>query len=77
MLFVFIHYLCSFITDIVKKCLEKNGLYSFILSDKQKTLLKDFVELLSIFEIFTKVVQSEFYPTMNTMLLFRSDILEK
>lgn len=67
----------NFSADIVKKCLEKNEMYSLILSEKQRKLLKDFVELLSIFEIFTKYVQGEYYPTLNTMILFRSEILEK
>lgn len=66
-----------YFTDVVKKCLEKHQLYSLIVSEKQKVLLKEFVELLSTFEVLTKYAQSEYYPTLNTMLLFRSDIIEK
>lgn len=61
----------------IKRCLEKMKSYELILTDDELQLLKDLVEILEIFEIFTVHVQEEYYPTMNSIVLFRSEIKAK
>lgn len=51
--------------------------YNLILTDEELDLLKDVVEILEIFEIFTIHVQGEYYPTLNSVVLFRSEIKSK
>lgn len=52
-------------------------LYHLILLDEEIALLKDLVEVLEIFEVFTIHVQGEYYPTLNSIVLFRSEIKSK
>lgn len=63
--------------DIIKRCLEITGDYNLILNEVEWELLERYVELLKVFEIFTVHVQARNYPTMNTIILFRSEIVER
>lgn len=62
---------------IVKKLLVKYGFYELILSNEEVLLLEHLVELLEVFEVFTKFVQGEFYPTLNSIVLFRTEIIDR
>lgn len=62
---------------IVKKVLVKYGYYDLILSSGELELLDHFVELLEIFEDFTKYIQGESYPTQNSVILFRTEIIDR
>lgn len=74
--FVFFIFIRCF-ADIIKRCLEVNGDYDLILNDDEIELLSDYVELLKVFEIFTVYTQGTSYPTMNSIVLFKSEIIEK
>lgn len=62
---------------IVKKVLVKYGFYEMILSNEELLLLEQLIELLEVFEVFTKFVQGEFYPTLNSIVLFRTEIIDR
>lgn len=64
-------------TAIVKRCLELYEFYDLILNSEDLALLSDYVQLLSLFEVFTAYAQGKNYPTMNSVLLFRTEIIEK
>lgn len=64
-------------TDIIKRCLEITGEYDLILKEEELELLARYVELLKVFEVFTVHVQARNYPTMNSIILFRSEIIDK
>lgn len=66
-----------FLVDTIKRCLEITGDYNLILNEIELELLARYVELLKVFEIFTVHVQAKNYPTMNTIILFRSEIIER
>lgn len=63
--------------DVVKRCLELSEDYDLILNKKELEMLSDYVKLLDVFNIFTVYVQAKNYPTMNSIMLFRSEIIEK
>lgn len=63
--------------DIVKRCLEISGDYDLILNEDELEMLSNYVKLLEVFNVFTVYVQAKNYPTMNSILLFRSEIIEK
>lgn len=41
------------------------------------SILEDLVELLEVFQIFTTYIQGEKYPTLNSVVLFRTEIIKK
>lgn len=51
--------------------------YDLLLSNEELELLGNFVELLEVFEVFTKFIQGEFYPTLNSIVLFRTEIINR
>lgn len=51
--------------------------YDLILTRNELLLLEGLVELLDVFNIFTKYIQGNSYPTMNTVLLFYTEIQER
>lgn len=53
------------------------GHYDLILNNDDIALLSDFVQLLSVFEVFTTYAQGKNYPTMNSVLLFREEIIQR
>lgn len=64
-------------TDIIRRCLEKNKEYDLIMRADELLILEDLVELLEVFQIFTTYIQGEKYPTLNSMVLFRTEIIKK
>lgn len=66
-----------FSADIVRRCLEGRKKYNLILTNNELALTKDLIELLGIFEIFTVHIQGQTYPTLNSIILFRSEIKSK
>lgn len=67
----------QFPAEIVRRCLEGMKKYELILTDDDLILLKHLVELMGIFEIFTVHIQGQTYPTLNSIVLFRSEIKSK
>lgn len=67
----------NFCSAIVKRCLEIDECYDLILTNDDLTLLSDYVNLLKNFEVFTSYIQAENYPTMNSIILFRVEIIQK
>ncbi|XP_055306784.1 uncharacterized protein LOC129571046 [Sitodiplosis mosellana] len=59
---------------IVKKCLEHHAAYELILSRSELALLGRIVEVLEVFNTFTKYVQGNSYPTLNSLILFYVEI---
>lgn len=51
--------------------------YEYILTVNEKSLLEGLVELLDIFNVFTVFIQGCEYPTMNTMVLFYTEIEDR
>lgn len=51
--------------------------YDLILTEEDSNLLKDLVEIMEIFEIFNVHIQGQTYPTLNSIVLFRSEIISK
>lgn len=51
--------------------------YNLILDRSELSLLEGLVELLDVFNVFTKYIQGNFYPTMNTVLLFYTEIEDR
>lgn len=51
--------------------------YNYILSINEVALLNGLVELLDVFNVFTIFIQGCQYPTMNTMALFYTEIVDK
>lgn len=51
--------------------------YEYILSANEMELLQSLVELLDVFNVFTTYVQGNQYPTMNTMVLFYTEIEDR
>lgn len=41
------------------------------------TFLEDFVEVLEVFQVFTSFVQGDRFPTLNTLILLRTEIKNK
>lgn len=63
-------------TAIIKKCLENRGKYELILDRSQIALLGRIVEMLDVFNTFTKYIQGNSYPTLNSLVLFYVEIKE-
>lgn len=61
----------------MKECLVAHDSYELILSYGELALLADLIEVLEVFEIFTVFVQGEYYPTLNSIALFYSEIVKK
>lgn len=59
---------------IIKKCLEHHAAYELILSRSELTLLGRIVEVLEVFNTFTKYIQGSIYPTLNSLILFYVEI---
>lgn len=76
-MFVLVILCFNFRPAIVKRCLEINECYDLILNNDDLKLLSDYVDLLANFEVFTSYVQADSYPTMNSILLFRTEIIQK
>lgn len=53
------------------------GKYEHIISISEMALLEGMVKLLDVFNVFTVYVQGNQYPTMNTMVLFYTEIVDK
>lgn len=51
--------------------------YDLILTRNELSLLEGLVELLEVFNVFTKYIQGNSYPTMNTVLLFYTEIEDR
>lgn len=51
--------------------------YEYILNASEMGLLTGLVELLDVFDIFTVFIQGCEYPTMNTMVLFYTEIEDR
>lgn len=51
--------------------------YDLILTKNELSLLAGLVDLLDVFNIFTNYIQGNTYPTMNTVLLFYTEIEER
>lgn len=68
---------CFFFLDVIKRCLEMTGDYDLILNEDEWELLGNYVEILKVFEVFTVHMQARNYPTMNMIILFRSDIVAR
>lgn len=60
--------------SIIKKGLENLEKYNLIMSPDEQALLSGLVELLEIFEIFSTFSQGNEYPTINTFVLFYTEI---
>lgn len=71
--FIFLNFLCI-LTAIIKKCLENRGSYEQILNRTQIALLGRIVEMLEVFNTFTKYIQANSYPTLNSLVLFYVEI---
>lgn len=56
--------------------LEETENYDLILNRSELGLLEGLIELLEIFNVFTKFMQGQNYATMNTLALFRTEIYE-
>lgn len=65
-----------FCTGIVKKILEVSENYDLILNRSEMSLLEGLVELLEVFNVFTKFIQGQDYATMNTLALFHTEICD-
>lgn len=63
--------------DIIRRCLERNKEYDLIMRETEIKFLEDFVEVLEVFQVFTSYVQGDRFPTLNTLILFRSEIINK
>lgn len=70
-------FLIQLVADVLKRCLEITGDYDLILKEGDWELLTKYVKLLNVFDVFTAHVQARNYPTMNTLILFRSEIMSK
>lgn len=69
---------CFFPTEgIIKKCLQRMEKYDLILTSNELLLLAGLVELLDVFNIFTKYIQGNSYPTMNSVALFYTEIEDR
>lgn len=66
-----------FCAGIIKKLLEETENYELILNRSELASLEGLVELLEVFNIFTKYIQGQEYATINTLALFRSEITER
>lgn len=66
-----------FFADTIRTCLERSQLYSLIVNESDRKLMEKFVEILDVFNIFTKFVEGTKYTTINYMLLFYVDINDK
>lgn len=51
--------------------------YDLILTRSELSVLEGLVDLLDVFNIFTKYIQGNSYPTMNTVLLFYTEIEDR
>lgn len=60
----------------MKKILEESDDYDLILNRSELTLLEGMVELLEVFNVFTKFIQGQDYATMNTLALFHTEICD-
>lgn len=67
----------SFLAAIVKKTLIKYEYYDLLLTNEEMILLEEIIELLEVFEVFTKYVQGEYYCTLNSIVLFRTEIVDR
>lgn len=61
---------------IIRKILETTENYDLILSRAEIQLLEGFSKILEIFNVFTSSIQAQKYPTMNTLALFYSEIMD-
>lgn len=61
---------------IVKKVLQDGECYELILNRTELALLEGLVNLLEVFNVFTKFIQGQEYATINTVALFRSEITD-
>ncbi|XP_031639538.1 zinc finger BED domain-containing protein DAYSLEEPER-like [Contarinia nasturtii] len=72
-----IHKICSAHfknADIVRKCLEQREEYDLILTRSEIKLLERLADVLDVFNTFTKYIQGNSYPTLNSLILFYVEI---
>lgn len=62
---------------IIKKLLQETENYNLILDRSELALLEGLVELLEVFNVFTKYIQGQDYPIINTLALFHSEIKDR
>lgn len=60
--------------SIIKKCLEDNYKHDLVLTQDETALLSQLVDLLKIFQIFTKFIQGNEYATQNLFPIFYSEV---
>lgn len=61
----------------IRKAFEEMGKYEYILSISEMALLDGMVHLLDVFNVFTIYVQGNQYPTINTMALFYTEMVDR
>lgn len=64
-------------SSIIKKALEKMEKYDLIMNRNELALLDGVVELLDIFNVFTTFMQGKEYTTINTFVLFYTEIVDR
>lgn len=71
-----LHALCTFFLGVIRKILEETENYDLILNRSEIDLLHGLCSILEVFNVFTKSIQAQEYPTMNVLALFRAEILD-
>lgn len=64
-------------SSIIKKALETMEHYDLIMNRKESELLDGIVDMLDIFNVFTTFVQGNEFPTINTFVLFYTEIVDR
>lgn len=59
---------------IIKVALQKLEKYDLIMNRKELALLDGVIDLLDVFNVFTTFMQGNQYPTINTFVLFHTEI---
>lgn len=59
---------------IIKKCLEDNYKHNLVLTRDETALLSQLVDLLKVFQTFTKFIQGSQYATQNLLPIFYSEV---
>lgn len=66
--------LSNVLTGVIRKVLEQTENYDLILNRHEIDLLHGLCSILEVFNIFTKSIQAQDYPTLNVLALFHSEI---
>lgn len=62
---------------ILKKMLEQTENYDLILNRSELALVAGLIEILEVFNVFTKFMQGQDYATINMLAIFRTEIDDK